>query len=469
MKTLFLIFRKHSSIIITVSVFLAIALLNSLMYVELNPDTDSIESFVIALKTDNIFIGTSRMAFTPRTVKNDVDKIFAALFYNQIYFENGCYEAFPCISRYFTNILPHLSVTIPHFLFSVNDVNVLLKIFTFSLHFTPIIFLLIIYLLLPKKETFEIILLSFLTYMVYLRYYLLTETILTALFSWAIFNFYLYKNFNKLSLFDSIIILSFSFLLISSHPIVVIIIPILFFLGIKKLSESKNIILVCSLFLLFIAWIFNMFYTFNSVGTMPDFYSLESLQDFNLYLILSVILILTISMFKKNNILMTILLILFAVIIGIIVTKTSYPAGFNARILACYITFLFMIFLIFVLKFNIYINYKFIKFINIIMILSIFISSIGYAKTIYNHNLKIKHYMQTHDLIDINEFKIKYSAKNKYILILSVIMNSIMLKPDYNCKIALNDMVLPQEIINHSRILKNFNIDIDKIYKGLSD
>ncbi|MDD3065537.1 MAG: hypothetical protein PHT24_04695 [Endomicrobiaceae bacterium] len=212
-----------------------------------------------------------------------------------------------------------------------------------------------------------------------------------------------------------------------------------------------------------------MFYTFNSVGTMPDFYSLESLQDFNLYLILSVILILTISMFKKNNILMTILLILFAVIIGIIVTKTSYSAGFNARILACYITFLFMIFLIFVLKFNIYINYKFIKFINIIMILSIFISSIGYAKTIYNHNLKIKHYMQTHDLIDINEFKIKYSAKNKYILILSVIMNSIMLKPDYNCKIALNDMVLPQEIINHSRILKNFNIDIDKIYKGLSD
>lgn len=466
---------KHLLIIITVIVFFAIALFNSLMYVELNPETDSIEGFIIALSTHNPFIGTSRIVFSNKIPKNNSNKIFGALFYNRIYFENHYYEAFPCFSRYIPGIIPHLSVTLPHFLFGINDIRTLLKIFTFVLHFTPIIFLFIIYLLLPEKDKFGIILLSFLSYIVYLRYYALSEIILATLFSWIIFIFYLYKDFDTLSPSKATIPILFSFFLIFCHPIVVLLIPILFVLGISKISKTNNKILIASLFLLFIAFIFNMFYVFSSLGRKDAFYSFESLRTLNMYFIVSVILIL-IATSLKNKTIRAVLIILLSSVICITVLKTYYPTGFNSRIFAVYITFLFMLFMIFSFKFKIDINYKWIRFVNIILIASILTSSIVYAKIIYNHNAKIAKYMQNHEFIKMKKFGPRYavSNKNKYIAHTSLIMNSIFLNSSgHKCKILLTPeeadgySVVFKTIIYHTKFLKKYNIDIDTIYQSL--
>lgn len=359
MKNKFLSFIKnHFSIILTILIFTTISVINSSRHIGLIED--GVHHFWEAVTAGNIWIGHEG-------------------FYN-----------FPYNSRFFPSILSHLATGLA-VKAGILNIGVLLYLFTMISYLSPLLFLVIIYLNLPenKKEYFDIILLSFLICVTFMIYQIWTENLITGLFLWIIFVIYYYSDFKKLSYINIFSLLIFPVAAVSSHPMVVVFIPLLFVLGVKKYINEKNlslsakIILIYSFILLIFAFTFNCYYILHPIFAATNeylhggvFYGIKILR-----LCISVLLILFISITRKNikNVKIYNFLYIIACvnIFDDILFNIQSSDGYTYRTLGFYSVLAFMIVLI-VFK-NIK-NTVYIKIINIIMLALLLANSVQYTR-----------------------------------------------------------------------------------------
>lgn len=446
MKQIFKILKKHFSIILVSSCFFIIAVINTHSH--------------IGLILDN-----SR-------------QFFASLSFNDILYGRENIGNYQYIVRYFPTMLPQFSV-IFSILIGITDVKTLLTIFTFIIYCSSIIFLIILYSNIPKdkKNIFEIILLSFLFCTVYMKYIMLAESLFNSLFLWIIFIIYFYIDFDKLTVFNLITLMIFSIFLISSHPNVVVFIPMLLFFGINKYLKTKNIslknkiVLVSSFIILIIALIFNIYCILFPYSQFNDYWKFRMLKDLNfIYFISAIFSIIIISMLKtKYDKYLKIISIIFFIIVFYAVLQITPIQGVFYRMLNLYLIFLFMLFLIFISVFKIKLKYIYIKIANIVLMVSFLISILIYANKNNRFNDKILEYMGKNEKISIQLF-IRDQEPNKYDLYSALLFYNIFYNKVNECKIAVpyNDMYKYHRFFFYKNRFKRFGIDIDKII-DLSD
>lgn len=300
--------------------------------------------------------------------------------------------------------------------FGILNISSLLYIFTFISYLSPLIFLSIIYLNMPndKKEYFDVILLSFLICITFMIYQIWTENLMTGLFLWIIFAIYFYCDFNKLSYLNIFSLIVFPIAIISSHPMVVVFIPILLFIGIKKYINTKHTsltaktILIYSFIILTFALIFNYYYilhpTFNATNEYLQggvFYSTKMLR-----LCLSILLIIFIVTRKniKNKKVYNFAYLIIAVnIIDTLIFNIPSSDGYIYRTLGFYSVLFFMVILI-IFRHIKYTSY--IKITNTLFLMLLLINCLNYTK-IWNRYLSdINRY-----LIEKQQINILYDSK----------------------------------------------------------
>lgn len=443
MKQIFKILKKHFSIILVSSCFFIIAVINTHSH--------------IGLILDN-----SR-------------QFFASLVFNDILYGSENIGNYQYIVRYFSTMLPQFSVIFSIFI-GIVDIKYLLSIFTFWVYFSPIIFLSIIYINIPKdkKETFEIILLSFLVCTVYMKYVMLAESLFSSLFLWIIFIIYFYINYDKLKLFNLITLMIFSIFLISSHPNVVVFIPMLLFFGINKYFKTKNIsppnkiVLISSFIILIIALIFNIYCILFPFSLFNDYWKFSMLRDLNfIYFISAIFSIIIISILKtKYDKYLKIISIIFFTIVFYTVLQITPIQGVFYRMLNLYLVFLCMLFLIFISVFKIKLKYTYIKIANIVLMASFLISTLIYANKNNRFNYEILEYMENNEKISIQRFA-RDGLTNKYDIQAAILFKKIFLNSNNNCKILLSSEEFfgkkySKMYIEQNRF-KKFGIDIYKI------
>ncbi|MDD3053771.1 MAG: hypothetical protein PHG84_05155 [Endomicrobiaceae bacterium] len=441
------ILQNNSSIIVVSIILLIVTIINSVMYIGLLEDGH--HHFWQALTTNNIFLG------------------------------HEGFSLFPYNSRYFPTILAHLSVGIPIYL-GIFSIKYLLFIFTFVSYITPLMILLIIYFNIPqdKKSVFELILLSFLICLVYMIYQIWTENLITGLFLWVIFVIYYYADFNNLSILNIVSILLFSIIIISSHPMVVIFIPVLLILGIKKyinttkIKLSHKIVLIASFILLFYAFLFNTYFIVNPIFPMKDYFSFKIFQNINFILFfISTLLMLYISLSRNGNQkcynCKISFIILCFLIINILTFNVRTSVGFTYRILGFYSPLFFIVLILISEKLKLAINFINIKTINIILCFIILMNSFYYGASWMKYIKSLEQEIINSQKTNITEV-IKYNIYHKYslpfILIFIPTLSNNNNLHNYLPVTFFQDSM--NEIINKKETLKKFNIDIDNIIKS---
>lgn len=445
-KNFLKILQNNSSIIVVSIILLIVTIINSVMYIGLLEDGH--HHFWQALTTNNIFLG------------------------------HEGFSLFPYNSRYFPTILSHLSVGIPIYL-GIFSIKYLLFIFTFVSYITPLMILLIIYFNIPqdKKSVFELILLSFLICLVYMIYQIWTENLITGLFLWVIFIIYYYSDFNNLSILNIISILLFSILIISSHPMVVVFIPVLLILGIKKyintskINLSYKIVIITSFILLFYAFLFNIYFIINPIFPIKDYSSFKIFNNINFILFfISILLMLYIS-FSKNgnqkcyNCKISFIILCF-LILNILTFNVRTSIGFTYRILGFYSPLFFIVLILISEKLKLAINFINIKTINIILCFIILMNSFYYGASWMKYIKSLEQEIINSKKTNITEV-MKYHIYHKYslpfiLIFIPTLSNNNNLQ-NYLPVTFFEDSM--DEIINKKENLKKFNINIDNIIK----
>lgn len=446
-------------------------------------------------------------------------RFFEALTRENFLLGSGGFPFFPYNLRYFSGMFSHLAVGFSVNYFGILNIKYLLYIFTFVSYFKFLPVLGVIYLNLPKnkKQFFEIILLSFLLIFVFASYQVWTENIITSLFVWGLFVIFYYVDFDKLSVFNKFCMVIFSFMLISSHQMVLVFIPVLLVIAIKKhisahnLKFSSEIVLYISYILLLVAIPFNFFGAFDMFfetpacsGHMQRYASVMPLLANTTFLLtfIFVALILFLSFFKNDNkndnikylITGTLLYILLKLLLLKIPTESHFPI----ITLGFHITLFFLILLICIGFFRIKIKYKYIRIINLTLCLVIYLNSIHYGLFWKYYLTTVNQYITTNQKItvDYSDTKVKSypilmrgseDEKEKifpkdyrtihadYILYILLFMESLFGKYNVNDFVSLK---IPQGyvcndiknstlffVIQRKSRLKKIGIDIDSFIK----
>lgn len=334
-------------------------------------------------------------------------------------------EIIPYNFRYFPSILEHGSVGFAAQYLGIFNVKYLLYIFTLMSYFKLAICLIIIYLNLPKnkKQFFEITLLSFLVTFTFTSYQIWAENIMTGLFIWILFVIFYYVDFDKLTVFNKFCIVIFSFVLISSHQMVLAFIPFLLIIAIKKNISARNlkissiIALKISYIFLFFAIIFNIFSMFeglsdNYTGQTQKYMSITLLlenTDFVLFCS-GIMMILVLSFFKNNTkydkvkYFITVIFVFY--IFHLFLFQIPTENNFSNITLGFHIPLLFFSIIVLIGLLKIKIEYKYIKLINLTLCLLIYLNSIHYG-------LIWKLYLTSINQYIINNKKITVSYSDK--------------------------------------------------------
>lgn len=424
-------------------------------------------------------------------IEDGVHHFWEALTSGNIWIGHEGFSYFPYNSRFFPSILPHLGTGLA-IKFGILDISSLLFIFTFISYLSPMIFLGIIYLNLPKgkKEYFDIILLSFLICITFMIYQIWTENLITGLFLWIIFAVYFYCDFNKLSYLNIFSLIVFPVALISSHPMVVVFIPILLFIGIKKYINTVHkklnvkIILTYSFIILTIAFVFNLYFILHPIFNATTeylqggvFYSAKMIR-----LSLSILLILFIATAKniKNKKVYNFAYLIIAVnIIDNIIFNIPSSDGYIYRTVGFYSVLFFMIVLI-IFRYIKYIAY--IKITNTLFLILLLVNCLNYTKIWDRYLSNINAYFiekrQITVLYDSNLnvftsqpvfFQVYHYHLHPFVLILM----PELFEHSQNAKLTVNIISSSEKLIQfynknlteRTSILKKFGINIDESVK----
>lgn len=450
-------------------------------------------------------------------IEDGAYRFFEALTCKNFFLGQGATNISPYNLRYFPSIFSHFTVGFFVNYLGVLNIKYLLYLFTFVSYFKFIIFLIIIYLNLPKnkKDIFEIILLSFLITFTFTSYQVWAENMMTGLFVWVLFVIFYYVDFDKLSVFNKFCIVIFSFMLISSHQMVLVFIPFLLIIAIKKhmttqnLKISSEILLRVSYIFLFVAIPFNIFGMFDIffktvayAGQTQKYMDLSPLLGNNAFLMMFLVIItILILSFCKNDkkydrlkYIVTATLALY--ILFLLLFKIPTENKFANITLGFHIRLFFFSLLLCIGFLKIKIEYKYIKIINLTLCLLIYMNSLycGLFWKLYLTN--INQY-----IIDNKKITLGFSEKQisvypivtasgeqenifpgeyrtchpKYILYLSIFMQGLFSKYDsdkyiliktpkgYYCNDSKHSTTFL--IIKGKDALKRFGIDIDSIVR----
>lgn len=377
--------------------------------------------------------------------------------------------------RYFPTLLPHLSV-ISSIHIGITSVKYLLGIFTFAVYFSPIIFLTLIYFNIPKnkKNIFHVILFSFLICTSYMGYFMLAEGYFTSLFLFIIFIIYFYVDFGKITLFNIFSLMIFSIFLISSHPQVVIYIPLLLGLGIFRYIETKNICLKnkifinLSFFLLMVAFCVNIYEIVRPIADYEEYFHFMMFEDFNfINFMLTIFLIGLISFFNIKNKKIKIISVIIAIVtVPYVVFNIQPIQGREYRMITIYIPFMAMLFLLIseIIKMK-NINLKYMKITNLVLLFSLLASTLSYAHKNNTFNAIISDYMLKNKSISGTRF-IRDGIMNKYDLYGILLFCNVFPKEIKKCTISITRK--EWERYHKSCIRKNrfkkFGIYLKQIY-----
>lgn len=428
----------------------------------------------------------------------------------------GGFPVFPFNLRYFSSIWSHSSVGFFANLLEMHNIKYLLYIFTFVSYFKFLIILAVIYLNLPrnKKQFFEMILLSFLLTFAFTSYQVWAENIMTGLFIWVLFVIFYYVDFDKLTVFNKFCIVIFSFMLISSHQMVLIFIPFLLIIALKKditaqnLKISSVLALRMSYLFLFAAIIFNLFSLFDlyfgappiSVGQKQKYIDISPLLGNTAFVLTCVfiMIILLLSFFKNNykydNLKYLITGILLYCILKLLLFEIPTDNKFANITLGFHIPLFFFILIICLGFLNIKPEYKYIKFINLTFCLLIWLNSLHYGLLWKLYLTEINQYIADNKTITLfySEKKIKvypilarygqdeletvypgtyFTTHSKYMLYILIFMKKlfdehklkdyvvIKKSADYICNDTKHSTTYL--VIKRKEMLKKFGIDID--------
>lgn len=406
--------NNHIYFVLTIVVLFLIAVVNTYSFIGLTYDNSY--NFLCSLRVNDVLEG--REAFK-----------------DYIYFV-----------RYFPTFLPHLAV-ISSIQIGITSVKYLLGIFTFAVYFSPIIFLTVIYFNIPKnkKNIFHVFLFSFLICTSYIEYFMLAEGYFTSLFLFIIFVIYFYVDFEKITVFNIFSLMVFSVFLISSHPQVVIYIPLLLFLGIFKYFKTKNIDLKnkifinISFFLLMVAFCVNIYEILRPIADYEEYFHFMMLEDLNfINFMLTIFLIGLISFFNiKNKKIEIISITIIIFTIPYIVFNIQPIQGFSYRMITLYIPFMALLFLIIseIIKMK-NINLKYMKITNLVLLFSLFVSTLLYAHKNNNFNSEISNYMLKNKSISGTRF-IRDGIMNKYDLYGILLFCNVFPKEVKKCTISI--------------------------------
>lgn len=302
-------------------------------------------------------------------IEDGVHHFWEAITRDNIFIGHDGTNVFPYNSRYFPSLIPHILTGLSAIL-AIHSIKTLLFIFTFLSYITPLFFMAVIYLNIPKnkKNGFEFAVLSFLSSILFMVYQIWTENFTTGLFLWTVFLIYFYADFNNLSKINKSSLIIFPFMLISSHPATAVTGSVILIYGIIKYLRkniSANIFLKASFVLLFIAIVFNVYFIINPiVDGKSDYYRLAILKDLRFAaFIFCMCAVVFISVFKRSCIFLTVIFTAAAVYITLF--KIPTYAGFNYRVAGFIIPLFLICFLIAAdyLKSDIrYVNIKILNF-----------------------------------------------------------------------------------------------------------
>jgi hypothetical protein len=426
-------------------------------------------------------------------------------------------NVFPYNLRYFPSIFEVFSVGFAINYLEILNIKYLLYIFTFVSYFKFIIFLVIVYLNIPrnKKDVFEIILLSLLLTFTFTSYQIWAENLMTGLFIWVLFVIFHYVDFDKLTVFNKFCIVIFSFILISSHQMVLIFIPFLFAMAVKKhkssqrLKMSSEIVLWISYIFLITAIIFNILaicgiynMQFGSpyAGQLQKYMSIRLVFEDTSFVLtgLFIMIIFVLSFFKKdkkyNKIKYFITITLAFYILYLLLLKIPTEGKFPNITFGFHMLLLFFILIICIGFLKIKIGYKYIRIINLTLCLVIYLNSINYGLFWKHYLTNINQYIINNKKITVGFsekrvwlypilskgredetekiFPVEYRTSHaNYILYILIFMPYLFDKYKFNDFILINtpkeyiDDVVWQVTINFKDRLKKFGIDVDSYIK----
>ncbi|MDD5022445.1 MAG: hypothetical protein PHR82_10015 [Endomicrobiaceae bacterium] len=475
---------KHLSFLVCGIVLTFVAVFHSFMYSGLIED--GAYRFFEALTSENFLVGMSGSERIPYNV------------------------------RYFPSILSHASVGFSLHYLGIFNIKYLLQIFTFFSFFKFLIVLVVIYFNLPrnKKEIYEVILLSSLITFTFASYQIWAENVMTGLFIWVLFAIFYYVDFDKLTTFNKFCMVIFSFVLISAHQMVLVFIPVLLIIAIKKnisarnLKISSRIALEISYIFLVFAIIFNIFTMFGSdsaehyTGQTQKYMSISLLlenTDFALFCS-GIMLILLLSFFKSNkkyDYAKYFITVVFGFYnLNLFLFQIPTYSKFTNVTLGFHIPLAFFMLLICIGFLKIKLEYKYMRIINLTLCLLICLNSIHYGLSWKRYLTNINEYIIKHEKITIAfsdkkrwRYPIEMSegeppmiyktCHSRYILYILVFMPYLFDKYNFDNFIALktpkgyrcND---PKHsttyfIIQRKDILKKIGIDIDSCVRVNKD
>jgi len=388
-------------------------------------------------------------------------------------------NTFPFNSRYFPSLMQHLSVGVLALL-GVTKIKILLFVFTLVSYLLPPVILLFIYLNIPKnkKNSFETILLYFLTCMNFMIYQVWTENLFTGLFLWIIFVIYYYNDFDKLSKFNLISLIVFSTCLISSHPIAaVFIVPMIIF-AIVKQCKTKNIscstknILILSYIFLFIAFVFNLSFIIKPIYPKEDYFLFEFFKEpaFKSFFT-SLIIVLIISLInnkKLKYVFCFITVLLCFVILNFMFLEIKSSSGYMYRVLGFYVPLFLMSFILFKDFFKLVMDYNYIKIINVLLIFIFVFHSVHYGLLWNKYLIDVKNIITTNEKIDFLNIS-KIELFHFHTLPYDLIFIPALFNVEQYCKIVVSENSLlyghTKKIKRYEDRLAKFNIKADNFIK----
>ncbi|MCR4662951.1 MAG: hypothetical protein K5622_03575 [Endomicrobiaceae bacterium] len=435
--------KENISMLIVLVCFLLVAVFNAFMNVGIVED--GCHHFWEALIADNIWTGHEGI------------------------------NSFPFNSRYFPTIIQHLSVGIL-ILLGITNLKIILFTFTLLSYLLPVMILFVVYLNIPKekKNCFEIMLLYFLTCMIFMMYQVWTENFLTGLFLWVIFVIYYYNDFDKLSKFNLISLILFSVCLISSHPMTaVFVVPMIIFAIIKQyktknISKTNKTILIVSYILLFIAFIFNLYFIFRPIYIKDDYLFFEFLdKPVFIYFSLSLILLLLVSLINTKKLKYLLTCIVAFVCFGMlnfVLLEIESSDCYTYRVLGFYVPLFLMIFILVKDFFKLIMNYNYIKVVNYVLIIIFFIHSVYFGLSWNKYLINIKDTMITNEQVNFMKLS-KYGLFHFHTIPYDCVFVSALFDINPKCKISVSEKSLlyghAKKIKKYKNYLSKFNIKVD--------
>ncbi len=440
MKHFFKFCRDHISLILISGTFCLVAVVNTVFYIGLFMDLPA--------------------------------KFFQTLHFYNILSSGQDIFKYHLMERYFPTMLSQFSVLLSIIL-NVTNVKYLLSVFTFVTYIAPVIFLIILYLNIPKnkKNVFDIIILFFLISVSYMKYEILSESLFASLFLWTIFVIFYYADFKKLSLINLISLIIFSIFLIESHPNVVFFIPLFLYLAVSKYLKTESIpfysknILIASFFILTVAFIFNIKCILNPIVPYSDYLNFNMLKNFKFILfVFFALCAFPLSFYKiGNDKIQKILLAIISFIILFTAINITPVEGIKYRMINIYSVLFSVFILIGIDFFNLKPKYLYIKVINVILLFALVISTFVYADKNNQFNRQLVGYIVNNHEIRIEKFE-RNNLKNKYDIYSALLFKNIFFQNGPNFRIKAEGKY-HTKYLNDNEKLKKFGISRDDIYK----